>query len=138
MTSNNNSGLLNQSAATNASMQEDESIYVLPKTYNGKTVTELFPEFEYDSVLRFSKLFGVGRVTSLPKIWKGVRKRKKQQRIDGANRSLSMINETLNEENRPTLRPIPEEPSTSGANNNDDDVFRLFEQDFRLGERFIY
>ena len=24
--------------------------YILPKTYNGKTVTELFPEFKYNSV----------------------------------------------------------------------------------------
>lgn len=40
---------LNQSGM-NASMMEDETIYVLPKTYNGKTVTELFPEFKYDSV----------------------------------------------------------------------------------------
>jgi hypothetical protein len=28
----------------------EEVVYVLPKTYNGKTVTELFPEFDYDSV----------------------------------------------------------------------------------------
>lgn len=27
-----------------------ETEYVLPKTYNGKTVTELFPEFKHDSV----------------------------------------------------------------------------------------
>ena len=37
---------LNRSA-----LMDDESIYVLPKTYNGKTVTELFPEFQYDSVI---------------------------------------------------------------------------------------
>jgi hypothetical protein len=30
-------------------------------------------------VLRFSKIFGVGRQTSLPKTWKGTRKRKKNK-----------------------------------------------------------
>ena len=46
---------LNQSGM-NSSMMEDETIYVLPKTYNGKTVTELFPEFKYDSVSFLSKI----------------------------------------------------------------------------------
>lgn len=48
---------LNQSTTGNTSLMEDESIYVLPKTYNGKTVTELFPEFKYDSVIeKLSKI----------------------------------------------------------------------------------
>lgn len=28
-----------------------EIIYSLPKTYNGKTVTDLFPEFQHNSVI---------------------------------------------------------------------------------------
>ena len=28
-----------------------ELIYALPKTYNGKTVTDLFPEFKHNSVI---------------------------------------------------------------------------------------
>ena len=28
-----------------------EIIYSLPKTYNGKTVTDLFPEFKHNSVI---------------------------------------------------------------------------------------
>jgi hypothetical protein len=27
--------------------------YILPKTYNGKTVTELFPEFKFNSVRKY-------------------------------------------------------------------------------------
>ena len=81
--SNSSSNLkFNLTNLTNNDGGENESIYVLPKTYNGKTVTDLFPEFKYDSVLRFSKLFGVGRVTSLPKIWKGTRKRRKKTKND--------------------------------------------------------
>ncbi len=48
--------LNNSFGAANTSMLEDESIYVLPKTYNGKTVTELFPEFQYDSVNDYYKI----------------------------------------------------------------------------------
>lgn len=85
-------------------------------------------------VLRFSKLFGVGRTTSLPKIWKGTRKRKKQ-RSDSVNRT--QINDTLNEDGRfdaeaASLKPIAEEKAQStGQDGAVDDVFRLFEEDFR-------
>lgn len=43
--------LLNQSSSS----IDDDSVYVLPKTYNGKTVTQLFPEFQYDSVIKPQK-----------------------------------------------------------------------------------
>ncbi len=35
----------------------NESVYVLPKTYNGKTVTELFPEFDHNAVGTLMKIF---------------------------------------------------------------------------------
>jgi hypothetical protein len=89
--------------AGNTLSGNDDSVYVLPKTYNGKTVTELFPEFNYDSILRFSKIFGVGRQSSLPKIWKGTRKRKK--------------NKTNNEN----------ELNAAGTSSNADGKFRRFE-----------
>ena len=95
----------NQFAALSAGLnaQNDiESVYILPKTYNGKTVTDLFPEFKYDSVLRFSKLFGVGRTTCLPKIWRGTRKRRKAKT----------------------------EQEKLGLKSEQDDVFRLFEGEF--------
>ena len=71
-------------------------VYILPKTYNGKTVTELFPEFNHNGVLRFSKLFGVGRQTSLPKTWKGTRKRKKNKTL-GNNNESSQITVAMEE-----------------------------------------
>ena len=38
--------------------ENSEIIYSLPKTYNGKTVFDLFPEFEQDSVnIAFRMLF---------------------------------------------------------------------------------
>lgn len=39
--------------ASAAKQENSELIYALPKTYNGKTVNDLFPEFEQDSVIKF-------------------------------------------------------------------------------------
>merc|ERR1712127_363749 len=90
-----------------------EIIYSLPKTYNGKTVFDLFPEFQQDSILRFSKLFGLGRATSLPKIWKGSRKRKKQKS------ELKENNENVQKENN---QPLANQPA-----NQDLDVFKMLD-----------
>lgn len=87
--------------------------------------------------MRFSKLFGVGRTTSLPKIWKGTRKRKKT-RSDSINRSLSIANDTVNEDLKlgETLQPIPEEglvTASDGSTANQaasDDIFQFFEENF--------
>lgn len=52
---------------------------MLPSKYADLDVTELFPEFRPGQVLRFSRLFGPGKPSSLPQIWRGVRKRKKKK-----------------------------------------------------------
>lgn len=55
---------------------------MLPSKYANTDVRELFPDFRPDKVLRFSRLFGPGKPTSLPQIWRGVKKRKKKKRKD--------------------------------------------------------
>lgn len=52
---------------------------MLPSKYADLDVTELFPEFRPGQVLRFSRLFGPGKPSSLPQIWRGVRKRKRKK-----------------------------------------------------------
>ena len=102
---------------------EQELIYALPKTYNGKTVTDLFPEFQHNKVLRFSKLLGFGRVTSLPKTWKGTRKRKKQKGEPNGDQF----------EAKSALQSIPEEAKTTTTTTPTDaneDVFKLFDEGF--------
>ena len=99
---------------------EQELIYALPKTYNGKTVTDLFPEFQHNKVLRFSKLLGFGRVTSLPKTWKGTRKRKKQKGEPNGDQF----------EAKPSLQSIPEEAKTTTPTDANEDVFKLFDEGF--------
>lgn len=55
---------------------------MLPSKYANTDVTQLFPDFRANKVLRFSRLFGPGKPSSLPQIWRGVRKRRKKRRRD--------------------------------------------------------
>ncbi|CAH1113327.1 unnamed protein product [Psylliodes chrysocephalus] len=53
---------------------------MLPSKYANIDVTELFPDFRHGKVLRFSRLFGPGKPSSLPNIWKNVRKKRKKRK----------------------------------------------------------
>ncbi|XP_039293213.1 transcription initiation factor TFIID subunit 1 [Nilaparvata lugens] len=53
---------------------------MLPSKYAGVDVREIFPDFRVDKVLRFSRLFGPGKPSSLPQIWRSVRKRRKRRK----------------------------------------------------------
>ncbi|KAJ9586078.1 hypothetical protein L9F63_020275 [Diploptera punctata] len=53
---------------------------MLPSKYANVDVTELFPDFRVDKVLRFSRLFGPGKPSSLPQIWRSVRKRRRRRK----------------------------------------------------------
>jgi len=53
---------------------------MLPSKYANISVQELFPDFRPDKVLRFSRLFGPGKPSSLPQIWRGVKNRRKKKK----------------------------------------------------------
>lgn len=53
---------------------------MLPSKYANIDVRELFPDFRPDKVLCFSRLFGPGKPSSLPQIWRGVRKKRKKKK----------------------------------------------------------
>lgn len=53
---------------------------MLPSKYADVDVRDLFPDFSQDKVLRFSRLFGPGKISSLPQIWRSVRRRRRKQR----------------------------------------------------------
>ncbi|KAK4872343.1 hypothetical protein RN001_014372 [Aquatica leii] len=53
---------------------------MLPSKYQNIDVTELFPDFRHGKVLRFSRLFGPGKPSSLPQIWRNVKKRRRKQK----------------------------------------------------------
>ena len=52
-------------------------------THDGKTVTDLFPEFRPGQVLRFSRLFGPAKASSMPQQWRNAKKRKKKKKKQG-------------------------------------------------------
>lgn len=52
---------------------------MLPSKYANTDVRELFPDFSHDKVLRFSRLFGPGKISSLPQIWRSVRRRRRKK-----------------------------------------------------------
>ncbi|XP_046667690.1 transcription initiation factor TFIID subunit 1 [Homalodisca vitripennis] len=58
---------------------------MLPSKYANVDVRELFPDFRHDKVLRFSRLFGPGKPSSMPQIWRSVRKRRKKRKHQHSN-----------------------------------------------------
>ncbi|KAF0298206.1 Transcription initiation factor TFIID subunit 1 [Amphibalanus amphitrite] len=55
---------------------------MLPEKYASVEITDLFPDFREDKVLRFSRLFGPSRQASLPLPWRNARKKKRKKRRD--------------------------------------------------------
>lgn len=53
---------------------------MLPSKYANVDVRDLFPDFRPDKVLRFSRLFGPGKPSSLPQIWRSVRRRRRRRK----------------------------------------------------------
>ncbi|KRT80746.1 hypothetical protein AMK59_5191, partial [Oryctes borbonicus] len=53
---------------------------MLPSKYANVDVTELFPDFRHGQVLRFSRVFGPGKPSSLPNIWRNVKKKRRKKK----------------------------------------------------------
>ncbi|PNF40467.1 hypothetical protein B7P43_G14346 [Cryptotermes secundus] len=53
---------------------------MLPSKYENVDITEIFPDFRVDKVLCFSRLFGPGKPSSLPQVWRSVRKRRRRRK----------------------------------------------------------
>jgi transcription initiation factor TFIID subunit 1 len=54
---------------------------MLPSKYANIDVRELFPDFRPDKVLSFSRLFGPGKPSSLPQIWRVVKNRRRRRKL---------------------------------------------------------
>ncbi|XP_055929152.1 transcription initiation factor TFIID subunit 1-like [Argiope bruennichi] len=101
---------------------------MLPSKYKNMDVTKLFPEFRHGQVLRFSRLFGPGKPTSLPQIWRGVKKKKKKKTVEESSNVHKFAKGlTLNISSSP---PPPEECES-------DDEMKLLkpEEKNRLGTK---
>ncbi|XP_061713687.1 transcription initiation factor TFIID subunit 1 [Cydia pomonella] len=97
---------------------------MLPSKYANTDVTELFPDFRPDKVLLFSRLFGPGKLSSLPQIWRYVKKRRRRRR-SGSTSSDTPAQPPENYEPQyasddedKLLRPMEENQQTNNDSNN--------------------
>ena len=101
---------------------------MLPSKYANVDVRELFPDFRPDKVLRFSRLFGPGKPSSLPQIWRSVRKkrRKRKQSRDGRQRdgsdSTSETDERIERRNRGFQMHYGPEPTKEQTATDDEQL----------------
>ncbi|XP_072931963.1 transcription initiation factor TFIID subunit 1 [Epargyreus clarus] len=96
---------------------------MLPSKYANVDVTELFPDFRPDKVLLFSRLFGPGKLSSLPQIWRGVKKRRRRKRSGSTSsdtppqpQELPEVQYASDDEEK-FLKPMEENQHSSGDNN---------------------
>ncbi|CAH0579290.1 unnamed protein product [Chrysodeixis includens] len=96
---------------------------MLPSKYVNIDVRELFPDFRPDKVLLFSRLFGPGKLSSLPQIWRGVKKRRRRKR-SGSTSSDTPPNANDNQEaqyasddEEKLLKPMEENQQSNNDNN---------------------
>ncbi|KAH9633342.1 hypothetical protein HF086_004056 [Spodoptera exigua] len=97
---------------------------MLPSKYANVDVRELFPDFRPDKVLLFSRLFGPGKLSSLPQIWRGVKKRRRRKR-SGSTSSDTPPTPVENQEVQyasddedKLLKPMEENQQTNTDNNS--------------------
>lgn len=109
---------------------------MLPSKYANIDVRELFPDFRPDKVLCFSRLFGPGKPSSLPQIWRGVKKKRKKKKLDSDDFDEEEVEYTeivFNFGPTPTadkcrpddderfLKPLEDPNALSNIKNSDDD-----------------
>ncbi|XP_073945377.1 TATA-box binding protein associated factor 1 isoform X2 [Choristoneura fumiferana] len=98
---------------------------MLPSKYANTNVTELFPDFRPDKVLLFSRLFGPGKLSSLPQIWRGVKKRRRRKRSGSTSSDTAaqppenIEMQYASDDEDKFLRPMEEnQQSNTDANNS--------------------
>ena len=62
---------------------------MLPSKYADLDVTTLFPEFRPNQVLRFARLFGPGKPSSLPQVWKNVKNKRKKKHFESIKEKVT-------------------------------------------------
>ncbi|KAK6628726.1 hypothetical protein RUM43_002542 [Polyplax serrata] len=101
---------------------------MLPSKYADVDVTEIFPDFRYDKVLRFSRLFGPGKPSSLPQIWRSVRKRRKRKKLQEHTSDSGSDQENVKEQSRGWfLNYAPEPTKEMCLSDNEDKLLRQVE-----------
>lgn len=99
---------------------------MLPSKYADVDVTELFPDFRYDKVLRFSRLFGPGKPSSLPQIWRSVRKRRKKKKQQERTSDSGSDQENRKEKSKGWVLNYAPEPGKEFWQSDDEVNFYIF------------
>ncbi|XP_045771429.1 transcription initiation factor TFIID subunit 1 isoform X2 [Maniola jurtina] len=96
---------------------------MLPSKYANVDVTELFPDFRPDKVLLFSRLFGPGKLSSLPQIWRGVRRRRRRKRSGSTGSDTPQASELqevqyASDDEEKFLKPMEENTQVAQGESN--------------------
>lgn len=97
---------------------------MLPSKYANVDVRELFPDFRPDKVLLFSRLFGPGKLSSLPQIWRGVKKRRRRKRSGSTSSDTPPASTEVQEpqyasdDEEKLLKPMEETQQSNNDSNN--------------------
>ena len=110
---------------------------MLPSKYANIDVRELFPDFRPDKVLCFSRLFGPGKPSSLPQIWRGVKKKRKKKKLPDSEEYVEEEEESIEitfkfgptpsmdkcgpDDEERFLRPFEDLNALNNVKNTDDD-----------------
>ncbi|GBP21203.1 Transcription initiation factor TFIID subunit 1 [Eumeta japonica] len=120
---------------------------MLPSKYANVDVRELFPDFRPDKVLLFSRLFGPGKLSSLPQIWRGVRKRRRRKRSGSTSSDTPAPPpeypdpQYASDDEEKLLRPLDEIPQNTQENtsaNNEDKANRPTTAHWRFGPAQVW
>ncbi|XP_044752850.1 transcription initiation factor TFIID subunit 1 isoform X2 [Coccinella septempunctata] len=99
---------------------------MMPSKYIDVDVRELFPDFRHGKVLRFSRLFGPGKPSSLPNLWKNVRKKRLKRRNRELNQQQNDSDSNSDEE-KPNKRgwfiEYGPEPAPEQCKSDDEEKF---------------
>ncbi|KAL3284682.1 hypothetical protein HHI36_018831 [Cryptolaemus montrouzieri] len=106
---------------------------MLPSKYADVDVTELFPDFRHGKVLRFSRLFGPGKPTSLPNIWKNVRKKRRKKKGKESNNPNQHDSDSNSEDEKPKRRGwfidyAPDPPPDQCRSDDEEKLLKPLEQ----------
>lgn len=101
---------------------------ILPSKYANVDVRELFPDFRPDKILHFSRLFGHGKPSSLPQIWRSVKNRRKKRKPTTPTESKDTQSDSTSDTDDP--KPFQgwefnygPEPSTDACVSDDEEKF---------------
>ncbi|KAI9580485.1 transcription initiation factor TFIID subunit 1 isoform X1 [Glossina fuscipes] len=107
---------------------------MLPTKYANVDVRELFPDFRPDKVLRFSRLFGPGKPSSLPQIWRHVKKRRRKRKQSYDHKFFNLNSDSTSDSEEPRKKGFglhygPDPTPTQCMSDDEDKLLSIFKDE---------